>query len=191
MIGETIRALSSPLLATKRLLLRPFREEDALSLFNWASDREVTRYLRFTTLTELYEAKRVIAYWLEEAKKPPFFHWAITERISGVVFGSIGIDVLNMHDRRGEVGYCLAKTMWNQGYATEALRAVVSFGFVDAGFHRIEGCHAVDNPASGRVMEKAGMWCEAGPLRHYYRADLLGYQDVMMYVAFSDTWNKQ
>jgi len=109
-------------------------------------------------------------------------------RENGLVFGSIGIEVTNRYDGKGEIGYCLSKTMWNQGYATEALRAVLSFGFDVAGFHRIEGCHSVANAASGRVMEKAGMTVEAGPLRHYYRADLLGYQDAMMLVAFSDTY---
>lgn len=162
--------------------------EDAPALFAWASDPEVTRFLRFPSHEDIGDSRKVIERWMAEATKPPFFHWAITIRTTKAVVGSIGIDVQSPHDNRGEVGYCLAKPVWNQGYATEALKAVLEFGLQRAGFHRIEACHAVLNPASGKVMQKAGMRFEAGPLHHYYRSDALGYQDSLMYAIFSDTF---
>jgi ribosomal-protein-alanine N-acetyltransferase len=186
MAESTIRNLASPVLNSKRLILRPFVPEDAPDLFSWASDPEVTRFLRFSTHQDLSESERVIKRWILESANPPFFHWAIVCRDSMRAIGSIGVDIASLHDNRGEIGYCLARRFWNRGYATEALAAVLDHALETAGFHRVEACHAVGNEASGRVMRKAGMLFEAGPLRDYYRADQLGYQDAMMYVAFSE-----
>ncbi len=186
MPGTTIKHISSPLLTTSRLLLRPFVLEDAPALFSWASDTEVTRFLRFAAHSDIEESRKVITRWIEESRRPPFFHWAIVRRSDDRTIGSIGLEIQSLHDNRGEAGYCIAKHAWNQGYATESLTAVLDFGLERAGFHRIEACHSVANTASGKVMRKAGMLLEAGPLHHYYRADMLGYQDAMMYVAFSE-----
>ena len=188
MIDSDIKHISSPILTSKRLILRPFIIDDARALFSWASDPEVTRYLRFETHETIQESQRIINLWMKSAERPPFFHWAMERREDLVVIGSIGIEITSMHDNRGELGYCLTRSAWNQGYATEALRCVLDFGFNVAMFHRLEACHSTNNPASGRVMEKAGMRHEAGPLHHYYRSNALGYQDSMMYVACSDTW---
>ena len=66
--------------------------------------------------------------------------------------------------RSAEVGYSLARDCWNQGYATEALAAVLRFGFDTLRLNRIEAQHETSNPASGRVMQKCGMTYE-GTLR--------------------------
>ncbi len=188
MSASSIKRITSPVLTSRRLILRPFVLDDAQALFTWASDTEVTKYLRFPAHSHITDSRKVIQRWIDEAKKPPFFHWAIVERESKRVIGSIGIEILSPYDNRGEVGYCIAKKYWNQGFATEALRIVLEFALEIGGFHRIEACFSVKNPASGKVMEHVGMLLEAGPLRDYYRSDLLGYQDAMMYTAFSRTF---
>ena len=80
------------------------------------------------------------------------------------IIGTIGFMWINCEHRSAEVGYSLSRDCWNQGYATEALRAVLRFGFNTLRLNRIEAQHELDNPASGRVMEKCGMRCE-GTLR--------------------------
>jgi len=185
-----IKSIGSMILTTKRLELRPFELDDAMALFGWACDPVVTLYLRFPVHENLSDSKRIISSWMDAARRPPYFHWALTLRETGKVIGSMGIEIANAHDRRGEVGYCLAKHVWNQGFATEALKAVLHFGFTVANFHRIEGCHSIDNPASGKVMLKSGMRLEAGPLHDYYRSDILGYQDAMLLVAFADSYQE-
>jgi ribosomal-protein-alanine N-acetyltransferase len=188
MVQDRIKAVPALRLTTQRLILRPFEMEDALFLFGWASDPEVTRFLRFPMHASLADSKRIITRWIDEGRRPPSFQWAVTLKENGIPIGSISLEIINSHDCRGEVGYCLSKEYWNQGFMTEALKAVLGFGFNVAAFHRIEACYSVDNPASGKVMLKAGMVREAGPLHDYYRADRLGYQDVMMMVALSDTY---
>lgn len=189
MVTTDIRRVCSPILTSKRLVLRPFVIDDAASLFSWASDDDVTRYLRFQSHDTLQESQRVIKRWIHDAQHPPFFHWALERREDCRVIGSMGIEIISAHDNRGEIGYCLSKSVWNQGFATEALRTVISYAFDAGGFHRLEACHSVQNAASGRVMEKAGMVREAGPLRQYYRSDQLGYQDVYLYAAIADEWS--
>ena len=59
--------------------------------------------------------------------------------------------------RRAEVGYWIAKPEWGNGYASEATRCVLAFGFDVMQLHRIEAHHFMENPASGRVLERVGM----------------------------------
>jgi ribosomal-protein-alanine N-acetyltransferase len=188
MIETAIARISSPLLSTPRLILRPFSLDDASALFSWSSDPEVTAYLRFTVHEDMQESRSIISRWLKAALHPPFFHWAIERRDTQQIVGSIGIEIVSLHDNRGELGYCLAKSAWNCGYATEAVKCIIQFAMDRGGFHRLEACHAEHNQASGRVMEKAGMHREAGPLHHYYRADILGYQNVYMYAITQDEY---
>ena len=83
----------------------------------------------------------------------------------GTLIGTVGL-ALVMEDRRAELGYWIGVPWWNRGFATEAARAVVDFGFGSLGLHRIMARHLARNPSSGRVMEKLGMTKE-GMLRHH------------------------
>ena len=80
------------------------------------------------------------------------------------IIGTIGFMWYNEENRSAEVGYSLSRAYWNRGLMTEALSAVVRYGFERLGLNRIEAQHEVDNPASGAVMRKAGMVRE-GTLR--------------------------
>ena len=95
---------------------------------------------------------------------------------------------LNQENRSGEVGYSLSRAHWNRGYMTEALKAVIDFGFEVLLLNRIEAQHETANPASGRVMAKAGMQKE-GVLRS--RIFNKGkYVDVALYAILHDQWVK-
>ncbi|MBQ1946848.1 MAG: GNAT family N-acetyltransferase, partial [Clostridia bacterium] len=97
----------------------------------------------------------------------------------GRLIGTIGFIWVNTDHRSAEVGYSLARDCWNQGYATESLKAILHYGFERLRLNRIEAQHEADNPASGRVMEKAGMQYE-GTLRQ--RVFNKGhFSDVMLY----------
>jgi RimJ/RimL family protein N-acetyltransferase len=89
--------------------------------------------------------------------------WAITRTDGDLVVGALSLRMTAAH-RRAEAGYWVAPEYWGQGYATEALRAAVDWGFDVHGLHRIDAHHFVENPSSGRVMRKVGMQHE-GRLR--------------------------
>lgn len=80
-------------------------------------------------------------------------HWAITHSDDGRLFGAISIHV-EKGQRLAEIGYWIGKPFWNRGYATEATRAAIAYGFEHLGSNRIQARHMTKNPASGRVMQK-------------------------------------
>ncbi len=173
---------------TPRLILRPFRMEDAEAVFTWAGDREVTRYLRFKTHTDISQTEEFLSAVTGKETLPHSANFIITLRSTGESIGSIGLDVENINDKRGDVGYALKRSEWGKGYMSEALPRILLFGFQKMNLHRIEATHCVDNPASGRVMVKSNMVKEAECLRHYVWSNQAGYMDSALYAAFSDTY---
>lgn len=85
----------------------------------------------------------------------------------GKLVGAIGLGLQQDHDR-AEMGYWIAVPHWNNGFTTEAARRVIDFGFEALTLERIFAQHFATNPASGRVMMKAGMHYE-GSLRHHIK----------------------
>ncbi len=141
---------------TERLTLRRFRMTDARPMYEtWTSDPVVARYMRWRTHTSVMETRLTVSHWVQNYRRGGY-EWAVCLK-DGTLIGSIGIMDVSKADRSAEVGYCIARPYWNQGYCTEALTAVIDYLFHRVGLNRIEGFHAVENPASGRVMEKCGM----------------------------------
>ena len=146
---------------TPRLTLRRFVPEDAEDMYaNWASDPEVRRFLTGPTHESVENSRRVIARWLPLYEGGAYFNWAIEDKETGGVIGAISVSGLNEDTRAADVGYCLGRAFWNRGIMTEALRAVMDYLFHEVGVNRVEARHDARNPASGRVMEKAGMRLE-------------------------------
>ena len=144
-------------LFTDRLILRPLRMEDAEAVTHWVGDRRVAEMT--SLIPHPYKLADAIE-WLERVTgylddhDPQVF--AITLRESGELIGCIGL-IPDGTAPWAEFGYWLGVPFWGNGYATEALREVIRLGFEDIGLRRIEACHFAHNPASGRVMQKAGL----------------------------------
>lgn len=92
--------------------------------------------------------------------------FAVTSRESGELVGCMGMGIRKQFGH-AEIGYWVGVPFWGRGYATEAGKAIVEFGFETLGLHRIYASHLAGNEASGRVQEKIGMKYE-GCLREHY-----------------------
>jgi ribosomal-protein-alanine N-acetyltransferase len=146
-----------PTLDTERLTLRPFIAYDAFDVERLAGAREVAD----TTLNIPHPYPHGgAAEWIRlhgpawaDGTSATF---AIVGKKTGALVGAISLIIKREH-RRAELGYWIALDCWNRGYATEASRRLIDFGFEILGLHRIEARHFLRNPASGRVMEKLGM----------------------------------
>lgn len=150
---------------TKLLILRPFQVEDAQEMFvNWASDPEVTHYLTWLPHESVETTKESLKRWVEGYQDPLQFKWAIV--LNDEVVGNI--DTVHVKEKIDavEIGYALSRKCWGKGIMTEALIAVSRYLLEDAGCNRVCARHDVNNPASGKVMQKAGMAYE-GTLRQY------------------------
>lgn len=158
-------------IVTERLLLRRLLPQDAEMMYeNWASDPEVTRFLRWEPHRNALQTAGLLAAWATLYPNPDYYQWAIVEKATGQVFGSIGIfnAALGAPEQKAawpeldtsggvwEVGYCIGRKWWNKGFTTEALKAVVDYWFRNTDSNWLCCCYAKENPASGRVMQKAG-----------------------------------
>lgn len=167
-----------PTLETERLVLRPFRLADAGRVRELAGDRAI--YETTLNVPHPYEegmAERWIASHAHEFFQGRGMTWAVTQK-DGELVGAIGLAAEPRHGR-AELGYWIGVPYWNRGYCTEAARAVLACGFETLGCHRILAHHLEENPASGRVMEKAGMVKE-GVLRDHVRKDGR-YRSIVVY----------
>ena len=106
----------------------------------------------------------------------------------GRVIGGCGLDITHLEWREGEIGYHLHPAYWGQGYATEAARALVGFGFEHLKLHRIVADCLAENPASARVMQKAGMQQEAHFRQNQWMAGR--WQDTLAYAILASEWQR-
>ena len=157
---------------THRLILRPFRAEDAPAMFrNWASDPAVTEYVTWPTHKCVEETAAITRSWeTQTAEDPDFYQWAIELKSIGEPIGSIAVAHLNPAAESAELGWCIGRAWWGQGIMAEAGAAVIAFLFERAGFLRVAARYDTRNVKSGRVMQKLGMTFE-GVLRQAGRCN--------------------
>ena len=147
-------------LTTKRLLLRDFEAEDWRAVQEYAADPEAVRYRPFGPCTD-DETQAVIQ---ESARQIHLTHrtlydLAIILADSNQLIGGCDIGLRRDDVSEASLGYGLSRTYWGQSYATEAVRALLAFGFAELGVERISADAEPANHASVRVLEKAGMRC--------------------------------
>jgi len=141
---------------TERILLRPWHEGDAPALYKYASDPEVGPRAGWPPHQSEQESLEIIRTIFSNDRT-----WAIELKETGEVIGCIGYFVhgesnIDIGENDAEAGYWVARPYWNRGIATEALRLLIDYCKREKGFQFLWCDFFVDNPASGRVMEKCG-----------------------------------
>ncbi len=170
---------SMPMLTTERLRLRPFTLLDAPEIQRLAGAREVAQgTLRIPHpypdgLAEAWVLSHRGAY-----ERGQELALAIVRLEDGVLVGAIGLSFAP-DDGHAELGYWIGVPYWGRGYATEAARALVAYGFRALGLQRVHARHFASNPASGRVLRKIGMAHEGRQRRHVRTWDRL--EDLELY----------
>ncbi len=140
---------------TDRLILRPFHTADAEVVQRLAGAKEVAVGTLLPYPFDLETAAR----WIEEQRETvaagKAVAYAVTLAGNRQLIGSIGMEIAREH-ALGRLTYWLGVPYWNQGYCTEAFRALLDYGFTSLSLHRIYAPHFHNNPASGRVLQKIG-----------------------------------
>lgn len=141
---------------TDRFTLRPWRDSDAETLYKYASDPDVGPRAGWLPHKSVEESLSIIRTIFSGDRM-----WAIELKATGEPIGCIGYLIsgesnINIGSNDCEAGYWIAKPYWNHGICTEALRLVIDYCFNEKHFDAIWGDFFLDNPASGRVMEKCG-----------------------------------
>ena len=148
---------SAPTLETPRLILRRIAMSDAKDIFAYSCDEEVARHVLWSAQTSVAEAKDYCRFMMRKYKNDEPSSWGIVEKATGHLVGTIGYMDYSEDNASVEIGYSLARWLWNSGYMTEALTCVIHYTFDAMDVNRIEAQHELTNPSSGRVMEKCGM----------------------------------
>ena len=139
-----------PTLDTERLHLRPFTENDASDVYEYASDAQTVKHLTWAAHTSVQESKTIIANLLSEEGT-----YAIVLKQTEKVIGCIDLRIVS--ETEASFGYVLNRSFWNQGYMSEVLQTALSYLFEELGSETVTSCHETENPASGSVMKKCGM----------------------------------
>ncbi len=165
-------------LETDRLILRRFTVSDAPAMYrNWASSKDVARFLTWEPHKNAEETEALLKEWVKAYDAPDCYNWAIALKPEGKLIGNISVVHLYPEAACAVLGYCIGERWWGSGYMPEAGGAVLQYLFETVGVNRVAANHDIANPKSGRVMQKLGMRYE-GTLRQQGYARGRVFDDV-------------
>ena len=176
-----MKDLGTNTLETERLILRRYTLDDVDGMYyGWATDENTTKYVSWNVhpdkeFTKELITKRIAAY--EEGA----YDWVVEVKDSHELIGNIRVGHMSKKNHNAEIGYCYGSKYWNKGYATEALKAVIDYLLDECELHVVEAKHYSTNPASGKVMRKAGMIQEAVLVERRYEENTDTYSDLICY----------
>jgi [ribosomal protein S5]-alanine N-acetyltransferase len=186
-----INYYGTPRIETDRLILEKFKLTDTQAAFDhWLSDERVSDNRVSAAHQSISQTEERLAKIVSDYESKEFCYWAIKLKESGELIGEIDLYDIEKATGNCEVSYSLGYNWWNKGYGTEALRAIVEFGFTHMNLHKISAAHNTDNPASGRIMSKAGMLQE-GTIRNMIRNSKNQYKDCAVYGILQEDYCTQ
>ena len=180
--------MTSKCIETERLLLTPWTlsDEDVAGCYEMAKDPEVGPNAGWKPHESLEESRMII-----ETIFMPFDTWAIHEKESGKIIGSIGLET----DKRRagvnsrEVGYWLGKNYWRRGYMTEAAKAVIDFAFEEFGCVVLSICTGPHNKRSQSIIKKCGFRFEGIQRKGYHILDGTD-RDNLVFSMLREEWEE-
>ena len=141
--------MAVPTIETERLILRPLTLDDAEAVFEWTGDERVTKYMSYST----YDSVEQVREWIKTVERI----FGFVRKTDGLLIGSGEISPDSRGDDFWGFGYNFRYDCWGNGYATEAVKAMIKYAYENFGVRKFCSSHAEENPASGRVMEKCGL----------------------------------
>lgn len=176
-------------ISTPRLLIRKLSISDAEDIYRISCNPNVSKYVLWDTHRSISDSRAMVRSHLRSYRSQEPASLAIVLKETGHVIGTIGFLWIDREHNCAEIGYSLGEPYWNHGYMTEALKAMLAFGFEKLYLNRIEACFDVRNIASGRVMAKAGMKKEGVQRKRLYNKGQ--YIDVEMWSILMEDYLKK
>ncbi len=171
-------------LKTERLILRPVGQNDAMSIFRYRSDAETNKYQGWIpkTIDDLNSFLKRISPKINMVDT--WFQFVIIHGDSSYIIGDLGIHFLD--DEQAEIGCTLEKSQQGKGYASESIKAVINYLFVELNKHRIVGSIDPRNTKSIAMLERLGFRREA----HFKESLLINgaWQDDVVYAMLKKEW---
>ena len=157
-----------PNLTTNRLLLRQIQANDAEALFPIFSDEEAMQFYGHEAHQSLDDTRELIRQIEARYAQRESIRWGITLRDEDRLIGSCGFHHFDEDFHRAETGYELHRDFWGKGIMTEAMRAILSYGFTELGLHRVEAIIDIVNERSKGLLDKLGFRYEGNLRQRYY-----------------------
>ena len=154
-MSQDFSSASFPTLETKRLLLRQTTQEDVEAVFAVFSDPKVTQFHDLNTLIHLHQANQIIERRIGGFESGRGIRWAITGKRNNYLIGSCGF-TWHQQANAAEMGYELKSQYWRQGIMSEALRAILQYGFIHRQIQFVIAEIMIENIASRKLLEKLG-----------------------------------
>lgn len=177
-----------PVLQTERLRLRQIAENDADAIFAIRSDYAVTKYNSGPAYTDIAQAQDLIQQMTIAYNEQRSIRWGITHPPDNTVIGMVGYNYWDRNDHRGSVGFDLLRKQWRQGLMSEALHAIIQFGFEQMALNRIEADASIYNDGSINLLKKLGFVQEGTQREQYYEAGR--YHDLVLLALLKRDWGK-
>lgn len=175
-----------PELITERLVLREIVMNDVDDIFTLRSDEQVTRLNIGDPYTTREQAERLVQRMRELYNARQELRWGISLQHDSTVIGIIGYNYWDRVDHRASVGFDLARAHWRQGIMSEALQAVIRFGFTRMGLNRIEADASIYNDASITLLLRSGFKQEGHQREQYYENAI--YHDLLLFALLKKEW---
>ena len=180
-----------PTLTSPRLVLREIISTDAPGIFAIRGDFEVTRLNIGAAYPDLARAEELIAGMTGKYHEQKELRWGITLKPEaggeGTVIGMCGFNYWNRTDRRGSIGFDLARAYWRRGIMREALEAILDFGFSRMDLNRIEADASTENTASIALLERLGFQREGTQRDQYFEEG--AFHDLALFALLRREWS--
>lgn len=153
---------------TKRLILRRFTYKDNEAMLkHWIADEKIQSLYSEPVYTTKEAVNELLDKYISSYEKSDYYRWAIIEKNSNECIGQIAFFLVDNKNHFTEIEYCIGSEFQCRGYATEATKAIIKYGFEKINLHKIQICTKTINEPSKRVIEKCGFTYE-GMLRDYF-----------------------
>ncbi len=140
-----------PILETKRMVLQRVSVDDAEDLFLLRTNEDAMKFINKALPKSIADIHELIAKMNDNSMR---IQWAMALKTENKLIGTIGYHIIDKDHHRAELGYMLHPMQWNKGLMSEAIKAVIDFGFNELGLHSIEARINPANDASAKILMK-------------------------------------
>lgn len=153
---------------TERLVLRRFKYSDNEAMLrNWIADEKIQSMYSEPTYTTTEAVNELLKKYIDSYENLDYYRWAIVLKDSDKCIGQIAYFLVDTNNNFAEIEYCIGSDFQRRGFATEATKAVIEYGFSKINLHKVQICTKTINIPSQKVIEKCGFHYE-GTLRDYF-----------------------